>query len=214
MPPKTKIAKYETIKGIKCRRIPCNNPWQYTDDLAPIYETMRITCGEIMDFECITTHKVKAQPLGVSENDNLYSIFARRIGESVTFIRQWFKFFVLTNKMNVNLRATTYMASKGLNFDTWLGSIDDGRKGDVLTLFCLCMLQDIHATVHLRNGNYWSSMNDPSSDHHTNIDHSHIHLAYLGRGLYIELVKRDTPLKTINDDSKDLVVLGTLESDE
>ena len=77
MPPKTKTAKYETIKGIKCRRIPCNNPWQYTDDLAPIYETMRITHGETMDFECITTHKVKAQPLEVSENDNLYSIFAR-----------------------------------------------------------------------------------------------------------------------------------------
>ena len=106
------------------------------------------------------------------------------------------------------------MACKGLNFDTWLGSIDDGCKGDVFTLFCLCMLQDIHATVHLRNGKYWSSMNDPSSDHHINIDHSHIHLAYLGRGLYIELVKRDTPLKIINDDSKDLIVLGTLESDE
>ena len=96
----------------------------------------------------------------------------------------------------------------------WLGSIDDGHKGDVFTLFCLCMLQDIHVTVHLRNGKYWSSMNDPSSDHHINIDRSHIHLAYLGRGLYIELVKRDTPLKIINEDSKDLIVLGTLESDE
>ena len=106
-----------------------------------------------------------------------------------------------------------YMASKGLNFDTWLGSIDDGCKGDVFTLFCLCMLQDVHATIHLRNGKYWSSMNDPSSDHHINIDHSHVHLAYLGRGLYIELVKRDTPLKIINDDSKDLIVLGILESD-
>ena len=167
-----------------------------------------------MDFKCITTHKVKAQPLGVSENDNLYSIFARRIGESVAFIWQWLNFFVLTNKKNLNLRATTYMASKGLDFDTWLGSIDDGRKGDVFTLFCLCMLQDIHATVHLRNGKYWSSMNDPSGDHQTNIDHSHIHLAYLGRGLYIELVKRDTPLQIINDELKDLIVLGTLESDE
>ena len=214
MPPKATAAKYENIKGVKCRRILCNNPWQYTDDLAPIYETMRIICGEITDFECITTHKVKAQPIGVSENDNLYSIFARRIGESVAFIRQWLKFFVLTNKKNLNLRATAYLASKGLNFDTWLGSIDDGRKGDVFTLFCLCMLQDIHATVHLRNGKYWTSMNDPSCDHYTNMEHSHIHLAYLGCGLYIKLVKRDIPLQIITGASKDLIVLGTLESEE
>ena len=184
------------------------------DDLAPIYETMRIIRGEIMDFECITTHRVKAQLIGVSENDNLYSIFARRIGESIAFIRQWLKFFVLTNKKNLNLRAAAYMASKGLNFDTWLGSIDDGRKGDVFTLFCLCMLQDIHATVHLRNGKYWTSMNDPSCDHYTNMERSHIHLAYLGHGLYIKLVKRDTPLQIITGASKDLIVLGTLESEE
>ena len=148
------------------------------------------------------------------ENDNLYSVFMHCIGESVTFIRQWLKFFALTNKKNLNLRATDYMASKGLNFDTWLGSIDDGRKGDVFTLFCLCMLHDVHATVHLRNGKYWTSMKEPSSDHYINIERSHIHLAYLGRGLYIELVKRDIPLQIITGATKDLIVLGTLESEE
>ena len=56
MPPKSKTTKYETIKEVKCRRIPCNNPWQYTDDLAPIYENMRIICGEITNFDCIVTH--------------------------------------------------------------------------------------------------------------------------------------------------------------
>ena len=175
---------------------------------------MRIIHGEITNFDCIVTHKVKAQPIGVSENDNLYSVFAHRIGESVTFICQWLKFFALMNKKNLNLQATDYMASKGLNFDTWLGSIDDGCKGDVFTLFCLCMLQDVHATVHLRNGKYWTSMKEPSSDHYINIEHSHIHLAYLGRGLYIELVKRDIPLQIITGASKDLIVLGTLESEE
>ena len=153
---------------------------QLNGDLAPIYKNMRITHGEITDFECIVTHKVKAQPIGVKENDNLYSVFAHHIGETVSFICQWLKFFVLANKKNLNLRATDYMASKGLNFDTWLGSIDDGRKGDVFTLFCLCMLQDVHITVHLRNGQYWSSMNKPNGDHYVNIKHSHIHLAYLG----------------------------------
>ena len=103
MPPKSTTAKYETIKGVKCCRIPCNNPWQYTGDLALIYKNMRITRGEITDFECIVTHKVKAQPIGVSENDNLYSVFARRIGESVAVIWQWLKFFALTNKKNLNL---------------------------------------------------------------------------------------------------------------
>ena len=103
MPPKSSGAKYKTIKGVRCRRIPCNNPWQYTGDLAPIYENMRITRGEITDFECIVTHKVKAQPIGVSENDNLYSVFTLRIGETVSLICQWLKFFVLANKKNLNL---------------------------------------------------------------------------------------------------------------
>ena len=214
MPPKSSAAKYKTVKGVRCHRIPCNNPWQYTGDLAPIYQNMRITLGEITDFECIVTHKVKAQPIGVSENDNLYSIFTCCIGETVSFIHQRLKFFVLANKKNLNLRATDYMVSKGLNFDTWLGSIDDGRKGDIFTLFCLCMLQDVHATVHLRNGQYWSSMNEPNGDHYVNIECSHIHLAYLGRGLYIELVERDVPLQIITGASKDLVVLGLLESEE
>ena len=214
MPPKSITKKYETIKEVKCHRIPCNNPLEYTDDLAPIYENMRIIRGELTNFDCIVTHKVKAQPVGVSENDNLYSVFAHRIGESVAFICQWLKFFALTNKKNLNLRATDYMASKGLNFDTWLGSIDDGCKGDVFTLFCLCMLQDVHATVHLRNGKYWTSMKEPSSNHYINIERSHIHLAYLGRGLYIELVKRDIPLQIITGATKDLIVLVTLESEE
>ena len=103
MPPKSITKKYETIKEVKCRRIPCNNPLEYTDDLAPIYENMRIIRGELINFDCIVTHKVKAQPIGVSENDNLYSVFAHRIGESVAFIHQWLKFFALTNEKNLNL---------------------------------------------------------------------------------------------------------------
>ena len=76
------------------------------------------------------------------------------------------------------------------------------------------MLQDVHATVQLRNGKYWTSMNESSCDHYINIERSHIHLAYLGQGLYIELVKRDVPLQIITGSSKDLIVLGTLESEE
>ena len=57
-------------------------------------------------------------------------------------------------------------------------------------------------------------MNEPSSDHYINIECSLIHLAYLGQGLYIELVKRDVPLQIITGASKDLIVLGSLESEE
>ena len=103
---------------------------------------------------------------------------------------------------------------RSYDFDTWLGSIDEGLKGDVFTLFCLCMQQDVHTTVHLRNDQYWSSMNEPNGDHYVNIEHSHIHLAYLGRGLYIELVERDVPLQIITGASKDLGVLGSLKSEE
>ena len=32
---------------------------------------------------------------------------------------------------------------------TWIEAIEDGRKGDVLTLFALSILTDVHLYVHL-----------------------------------------------------------------
>ena len=39
-----------------------------------------------------------------------------------------------------------YLTSKGLSFDTWIEAIDEGRKGDVLTLYGLSLLTDVHTS--------------------------------------------------------------------
>ena len=45
-----------------------------------------------------------------------------------------------------------YLSRKGLNFDTWVEAIDEGCKGDVLTLYGLSLLMDVHTYIHLHNG--------------------------------------------------------------
>ena len=58
-----------------------------------------------------------------------------------------------------------YLSTKGLNFDTWMEAIDEGHKGDVLTLHGLSLLADVHTYIHLHNGQFWSTLKNVPSTH-------------------------------------------------
>ena len=58
-----------------------------------------------------------------------------------------------------------YLSTKGLYFDTWMEAIDEGRKGDVLTLYGLSLLIDVHTYIHLHNGQFWSTLKNVPSTH-------------------------------------------------
>ena len=84
-------------------------------------------------------------------------------------------------------------------FGNWSDSISDGRKGDILALHGLCMLFSKHALVHLHNRIIWSTLDSSSANHLNDLDKLDLHLCYLGRGLFMELVEQVTLLTIPGD---------------
>ena len=108
-----------------------------------------------------------------------------------------------------------YFKSKGLAIDKWMDGIIKGRKGDVLVLMGLCLLIEKHAHVHLKDGNFWTSLKTVPNTHDESMDHCNLHLAYLGRSIFLTLTERDKPLQVIptSDDVKP-VIMGELTNKE
>ena len=57
----------------------------------------------------------------------------------------------------------------------------------------------MHTIVHLGNGKTWSTLAKQGKTHHENLNHCDLHLAYVGRGLFVELLPRDILLQIVAD---------------
>ena len=208
------MPKLRVLKSSRIKDIPTKNPYKYAEQVMPIYEIHRILRSEMVELSCRSTHCIKARSTKVHENDNLYELFRKFTNKDVKFIQQWLKLFTISNQRNLEVRASRYLASKGLAFDNWT-SITDGMQGDILVLYTLCMLFDKHAIVHLRHGMMWSTLADLSQDHHANIQKCELHLCYVGRGLFAELIERKTPLEIVKDtEAVQSLIIGELSTTE
>ena len=77
------------------------------------------------------------------------------------------------------------------------------------------MMFSKHALVHLHDGVTWTTMDKLGESHSTDLDKCVIHLCYLGQGIFVELVKRDIPLKILEDNKAvQSLVIGKLSADE
>ena len=150
------------------------------------------------------------------ENDNLYNIFAMYTGQDCGFIRWWLKFFMLTvYPKNFEIAGHYCLAPKGLTLDIWADSIEDGRKGDFLTLYGLNLMLDSHTIVHLHNNKLWTTVKDCALNHDEILCLCTFHLAYLGHGLFVELTEHTTPLSIVEEsDNFTSVKIGELTFDE
>ena len=85
----------------------------------------------------------------------------------------------------------------------------------MVALYSLNLMLDTHTVVHLRNDRLWTTLKDQSLSHDELLRLCNFHLAYLGRGLFVELTERVQPLTTV-EENVDLktVVLGELTFDE
>ena len=96
----------------------------------------------------------------------------------------------------------------------------DDRKVDVICLYSLCMLTEVHAWVHLHGSHIWTTLNNDRLDHETAMEKCAIHLAYLGQGLYVSLHPCKLEIKTIPVQAADTeidvkpVIIGELTSNE
>ena len=71
---------------------------------------------------------------------------------------------------------------------------------------------DVHTYIHLHNGQFWSTLKYVPSSHDETLQKCKVHAFYLGRGLFVELRKRETLLQIIdNPDPKVIsIVIGEL----
>ena len=181
----------------KRKNIPCNNPYKFCKNVEPIMERDKISREEMVSLLCWATHQIKPRSLRIPENDNLYAIYSPHIKQDIDFLRKWLKTFVISNRAHFEESASDYLQSKGMSLDIWMYALCDGCKGDTLMLYGLSMILDVHTVVHLRNGKIWTMMDSPPDEHSDLISKCLIHAAYLGQGLFVELVKCDKPLEVI-----------------
>ena len=174
------MPKLHVIRSEKVKKIPYNNPFEYTKVVDPIYKIHKVSRMELTTLPCRSSHKIKPHSMRAQEYDNLYEIFTKFTDQNIEFIRQWLKTFMLANHHNFETRASKYLASKVLSFDNWTNSVNDGCKGDVLALYGLCMLFEKQAVVHLKNGLIWTTLEELSDHHSDDLLKCNIHLCYLG----------------------------------
>ena len=68
----------------------------------------------------------------------------------------------------------------------------------------------------MKNGLVWTTLLEPSNNHAKDLDKCELHLCYLGRGIFIELVKRQTLLQVLEDmkDGVKSLVIGEITQHE
>ena len=143
-------------KRKKERKIESRNP--YVDHLVPIFKTHKVSKEEITNLSCRVNYEVAPHDQSINENDMLYHYFALLCAQDWKFMRTWLHLFICLHKQYFNTLASTYLKCNGLSLDNWLDSVQDGRKGDILSLLGLCLLIEKHILVHLSNGLLWSSL--------------------------------------------------------
>ena len=61
-------------------------------------------------------------------------------------MRTWLHLFGRMHRQYFTMLATQYFKQKGLTMDSWLDSVINSQKEDVLTLLGLCMLTEQNIT--------------------------------------------------------------------
>ena len=121
------------------------------------------------------------------------------------------------NGISKNFECAGYhcLTAKGLTLDIWSDSIEDGRKGDFLSLYGLNLMLDTHTVVHLSNGRLLPTIKNPPKNHDMLLALCNFHLVYLGRGLFVELIERKCPLIVVEETADVKTILkGELTFDE
>ena len=74
-------------------------------------------------------HKVKLQSIKTRDDDNLCAIFAARINQSIGFLHEWLRMFMLMHRKHFTTKHEKYLKLKGLTIEIWADSIINSQKG-------------------------------------------------------------------------------------
>ena len=120
--------------------------------------------------------------------------FSPRVDQSLFFIWKWLKTFMMSYHNHFKERGDFYLKTKGMSLDVWMEAIEDGCRGDVLTLYTLSILTNIHTYIHLHEGQFWSTLKNIPGTHEEIVKNCELHLLYLGCGMFVKLKKCEIPL--------------------
>ena len=70
-----------------------------------------------------------------------------------------------------------------------------------------------HIVVHLKNNQVWKSFKNVPLDYQTALQQCHLHLIYLGCGIFTKLIQCKMPLQILSAPGVDVttVVVGTIQ---
>ena len=168
------------------------NPWAYQHNLQLLSEADKVSKVELLSLTCRDKYCIKTVMFENPRDwdDELYRIFRDMVGQTVEFMRCGLRVHVLTHKHQIAKFAKDYLDSKGLDISTWLTGPKTGKRVDLLALFLLCKIMKSHCFVHLKDSQYWTSLEETPVDHDTLLQKCNLHLAYLGCGSYAQLLLR------------------------
>ena len=208
------MSKQSKLNLIRPRPILSNCRYKYCDFVEPVYEMDRVLKKDIEMLSYQTTHCVRLKTTEHKKNDNLYNIFALYSRQDCDFIRRWLKFFMMmVYPKNFECAGYHCLTVKGLTLDIWSDTIEDGRKGDFLSLYGLNMMLDTHTVVHLSNDRLWTTIQNPPKNYDMLLAMYNFHLVYFRRGLFVELIERKHSLIVVEETADVMTVLiGELPS--
>ena len=151
-------------------------------------------------------------------------MFGTLIDQDYKFMRQRIRVYSATNRKVIKEIAKSYFKSKVTDYLKWITNVKSMGRADVLVLFLLCKLTKKNYMVHLNENRYWSTLLDEPDTHDDFLLRCDLHLAYIGKGIYAQLVPRlelmdyaifiiAQPEEPLGMDMKPLIV-GSLTADE
>ena len=128
-------------------------------------------------------------------NNQTYQIFGSMMGHKPDFMRQWLRYFTVTNKHYVSSIAPTYFKLKRLKLSIWLDGVKTRKRADILAVFLLCKAMDMHCFIYLKDNKFWTTLCDDTNDHKDYMEKCNLHLCYLGNGTFTELTLHTEPIQ-------------------
>ena len=182
--------------------LPSTNKWAYSAIFRAVYDTARQQKDNLVELCCQATHCVRMIQTMHGEDNGLYAMFANCAGQDVSFMWHWVHFFIMyVYQTHFKCIGFNYLAKKGLDLGLWAEAIQDGWCPDFFVLYVLSALLEIHMIIHLKDGGILTMMENPLDHHGELLACCELHLAYMGHGLFVELVRRKHPLIIVNQDT-------------
>ena len=169
------------------------NPWDFDDVIQILEEDMSLTKSEVGELECRSNYCIRyLSSIDVNKNDLLYKIYGEQVDKSPSFMRNWMRLYLMTNKKQLECLAQNYLDSTNMKLISWMKGIKEGRKGNLLTLYILSLVTGTHCCIHLKQQKCWTTLKEKPSTHAEFMQRCNIHLSYMGRNNFIQLILRTT----------------------